>query len=109
MYNYFRIVIPRIIVLILRLAKDIIDKHLADGLSSKLNNMNMTLFISRYNQANTQHNLAEQLDRDKETAMMERNLALGVAKNQYSYTPNTVKYFVYSIRDFLLGYFKGRE
>ncbi|MDP2175072.1 MAG: hypothetical protein Q8K70_04090 [Bacteroidota bacterium] len=109
MYNYFRIIIPRIILQILRLAKDITEKHTADGLTSKLNSLNMTLFISVYNQANAQNDLADQLDRDKETAIMERNQALGIAKNQYSYTPNTVKYYVYSIRDFLLGYFKGRE
>ncbi len=59
--------------------------------------------------AGKKHVLAKKLSREAEAATKARNLALGKGKDQQSTTPGTVLFYVTSIRDVLLGLFKGQE
>jgi hypothetical protein len=109
MKNNFRVIIPQNVDEFLTLSNDIVNKHTTDGVSSILNGINMTDMIAKNTLAKTKHDESEQLTLDKEKAIEDRDLALGLADTQSSYTPNTVLYFVSGIRDFLLGVNKGSE
>ncbi|MCK9480428.1 MAG: hypothetical protein M0R38_01535 [Bacteroidia bacterium] len=109
MRNNFRVVIPRKVDSFLTLVGNILAKHTADGVNSLLTPLNMADMQAKYTTATTRHAQAGQFDRDKETAFEQRNAALGIMHTQQSYTPNTVLYYVTSIRDHLLGVFKGTE
>lgn len=107
--NNFRIIIPRIVEFFLNLASLILGKHTTDGVDSKLKHLDMTKMQELYDLARAQHDLAVQLNADKEKAVELRNHALGLEPEQNSFTPNTVLFYVSSIRDQLLGIYKGLE
>ena len=108
--NYkFRVIISQNVDKLLKLSKDINDKHILDGVSSPLKGLNMTGMAASLAIAKTKHDESEQASIDKETALQNRNLALGLDESQFSFTPNTVLFYVTSIRDFLLGVNKGTE
>lgn len=101
-----KVIIPDNVEKLILLALSIFAKHLLDGGTSVLNGLNMTDMQNKANLAQTQHNLSEQKSRDAETATEARNNALGADD---SYLEGFVMFFVTSIRDFLLGQFKGQE
>lgn len=109
MRNFFRVVIPRKIYDFLQLCGLILDKHTNDGATSKLNALDMTTFQALYTLAADADADGNAINRSKEEATQQRNLALGIDINQYSYTPNTVLYYISSIRDILMGIYKGSE
>lgn len=109
MKNYVRVVIPRNVNELNILTSNILAKDTADGVDSLLTNIDTADLAAKHAEAVEKHDLAEQISRDREQATQQRNLALGIAPQQKSYTPGTVLNYVISIRDFLLGQFKGVE
>jgi len=105
----FRIIIYRKVVEFLNLVANIIAKHTADGAESLLDKIDMTDVSTKYAFAQAKHLEGEQYSFNRELATQERNLALGIEPDQKSYTPGTVRYYVSSIRDFLMGLFRGNE
>lgn len=91
------------------LAKLILTKHTLDGAGSVLNVLNMADFSTKYTTADAQHALATKLSRDKETATRDRDTLLGIAAGQKISTAGTVRFYVASVRDVLLGVKKGSE
>jgi len=87
----------------------ILKKHALDGAGSPLNLLDMADFLGKNNTADTQHDLATKLNRDKETAVRDRDTALGIAGGQKISTAGTVRFYVASVRDVLLGVKKGKE
>jgi hypothetical protein len=109
MRNYFRVQMPRKIDVFLLLTKNIIEQHESDGAASALSGLDMAEMKALYIKAKDYHERFEKLSRDKEAAFQDRNQALGIDSNQYSYTENTVLFFICSIRDYLLGIHKSSE
>lgn len=107
MKNNFRVVIPHNIDDLLRVSRLILDKNTNDGVTSKLTSMDMADFEAKYGIAKNEHDNGNAMNRDKEEAIQDRNLALGIDVSQFSYTPNTVLYYITSCRDLLLGLYKG--
>jgi len=91
------------------LAKLILAKHTLDGAGSVLNVLSMADFSAKYILADAQHTLATKLNRDKETAVRDRDTILGIAVGQKITTAGTVRFYVASVRDVLLGVKKGSE
>lgn len=104
-----RIIIPTQADSIIKLAKAIVQKHYQDGSSSPLNALDWDLFVQLVNEAELKLEEGRKLDRDKEIATQARNIALGIDKGQTTKTSNTMKYLINSVRDVLLGVYRGRE
>ena len=91
------------------LLKVVLAKHIADGANSPLNALDMAAFENKTEEAKTQNTLSHQLRKDSETATESRDIALGIAKGQVSSTEGTGLYYLKSIREVLLGLYKGKE
>ncbi len=104
-----QVIIPRNADELIVLAKKVIEKHNLDGGASLLHDLDWNTLGSKLYDAEMKLEEARQVSRDKEKATQARNIALGIDRGQNSKTPNTVKYIVKSIRDTLLGLFRGRE
>ena len=109
MRKYIRVQVPRKIDEFITLSQQIVDTHLAHGASSVLSGLDMLEMIDLNNNAKAFHALFLKLNKDKKIAIQDRNLALGIDAKQYSHTPNTILYYITSIRDFLFGINKGKE
>ncbi|MDP2174950.1 MAG: hypothetical protein Q8K70_03465 [Bacteroidota bacterium] len=109
MKKNIRVVIPRKVLEFLILCLNIITKNTADGINSVLSSINMTEMGTRYTAANAANILVNEKSNTKELAVENRNIALGIKSGNSSYLPNTILWYVSSIRDFLLGTFKGNE
>lgn len=94
---------------LMRLAGLIIAKDTALGAASLVKALDMADFAAKNAVADTQNTLAKQLNRDKEKATADRDKALGIAEGQKVTTPGTVRFYVTSSRDVLLGLNKGEE
>lgn len=105
----YRVIIPTKSEELLTLANNIIAKHTADDTSSLLQMLNMADFITKVTDANTKQTQALDLRRQSEDATEQRNLLLGMASNQTSSTPGTVRYYVSGIRELLKGLLRGQE
>ena len=104
------VVIPRNAPELITLAELILAKNTTDGAGSKLNAViDMVDMQEKFTIANTKHTLAKKLEWQAEKATEARDLALGHAPKQTSYTPGTVLFHVCSVRDALLSVFRGRE
>lgn len=104
-----QVIIPKNADELIALAKKVIEKHYMDGGASLLNDLPWDVLNNRLYEAEMKLEEARKANRDKEKATQTRNIALGIDKGQSSKTPNTVKYIVKSVRDLLLGTFRGRE
>lgn len=104
-----QVLIPTNADQLIALTKRIQQKHYQDGNNSPLQNMDWSQLDNLLLEAEQKLEEGRKANRDKETATQARNLALGTDKTQTSKTPNTIKYLVKSIRDILLGVFRGRE
>ena len=91
------------------LADLIIKKHILDGAASQLSGLNMADFALKLATATAKHKDGQKLNRDKEKATGERDHALGIAVGQKVTEPGTVRFYVTSARDVLLGLNKGSE
>ena len=89
----------------IKLAQAILKKHTADAAASPLAALNMSDMTAKTDSADTQNQLSEKLYRDAETATENTDLAVG---SDYT-TPGTVNYYLASVRDLLLGIYKGNE
>ncbi len=89
------------------LAKAILAKHTALAAASPLAGIaDIAKFGPQTTAADTANALAESLAKQAETATQNRDLALGQGGQL---TPGSVRYFVTSARDILLGLNKGNE
>ena len=104
-----RVIIPENAKGLIDLANKIIKKYKADNSKSPLSGFSMTDMENKNTIAGKKHTLAKKLSREAEAAIKARNLALGKGKDQQSTTPGTILFYVTSIRDMLLGLFKGQE
>ncbi|MBK7872230.1 MAG: hypothetical protein IPJ74_16925 [Saprospiraceae bacterium] len=104
-----QVIIPKNADELIALAKKVMEKHYMDGGGSLLNDLPWEVLNNRLYEAEMKLEEARKANRDKEKATQTRNIALGIDKGQSSKTPNTVKYIVKSVRDLLLGTFRGRE
>ena len=100
-----RIKIPKNKDAAIKLAQNILKKHLADGAASPLTVLNITDMTAKTGTADTQNQLSAKLARDSETATENCDLALGTDFT----TPGTVNCYNVSARDLLLGIYKGNE
>lgn len=104
-----QVIIPRNANELIALAKKVMEKHYLDGGASLLKDLPLDVLNNKLYEAETKQEEARKANRDKEKATQMRNIALGLDQGQTSKTPNTVKYIVKSVRDLLLGTFRGRE
>jgi hypothetical protein len=107
--GFVSVEIPKDAPGLIALADLIIKKHVLDGVASPLTGLNMTDFTAKQATSAAKHKLGQQLNRDKEKATKERDKALGIAPGQKVDTPGTVRFYITSVRDALLGFNKGRE
>lgn len=103
-----RVVVPRNSKELVRLITQVLEKHAADGAKSPLNGLDMKAFAAQAKIASAALDKSEKLRKESEKAMEERNLSLGIARGQ-RITEGTAIYFVTSVRDMLLGLYKGKE
>ncbi len=101
--------IPRGAGGLIKLAKGILKKHTDDGEDSILAGFDMDGLQTLVEDAAILAEQAAKAGRDREKATEARNLALGIAKGQNTKTPGTVAFFLRSIRDILLGIYRGQE
>lgn len=105
--NNFRVVIPDNPRQKIDLAKLVIDKHIADGVSSQLNVLDMTDFTAKQSDADTQEKLSVKLRKDSETATENRDIALGNNEGQNSSIPGTVDFYLRSAVSVLSGIYRN--
>lgn len=103
-----RVVVPRNSQKLIRLITQVLEKHAADGAKSPLSGLDMKAFSAQARIASTAFDKSEKLRKESEKAIEERNVALGIVRGQ-RITEGTALYFVTSVRDMLLGLYKGRE
>lgn len=104
-----RVLIPNKADPMIKLAKAIMQKHYSDGESSPLKALDWEQFSTILSEAEQKLEEGRRLDREKEIATQARNIALGLDKGQNSQTPKNLKYLIKSVRDVLLGIYRGRE
>lgn len=104
-----QVIIPTKADLLINLAKLIQQKHQEDGSNSPLLELGWMVLTTKLAEAETKLMEGKKYSRDKEAATQKRNLILGIDRSQHSKTAGTVKYLVKSIRDTLLGIFRGKE
>lgn len=104
-----QVIIPRKVDELVTLANQVLQKHESDGNESLLSSLDWKTLKSKLKEAEAKLDEARQINRDKEKTTQARNIALGIERGQTSKTPNTVKYIVRSVRDVLLGIYRGRE
>lgn len=104
-----RVIVPSNADALIALAKHVMQKHYNDGSNSLLKDLAWDVLNNKLYEAEMKLEEARKANRDKEKATQLRNIALGLDKGQTSKTANTVKYIVKSVRDLLLGIFRGRE
>ncbi|MBK7873321.1 MAG: hypothetical protein IPJ74_22945 [Saprospiraceae bacterium] len=105
----FSVIVPDNPDLLLALATNVWKKHQQDGANSILPPALMALFQIKLDIARAENTRCKDLDRLKEKLIEERNLLLGLHRNQSAYLEGTVRYFVTAVRDILLGHYRGSE
>lgn len=101
--------IPRNADKLTKLVAKVLKKHEDDGSASLLSAFDMAALKTLNEAAAQKLSDADTANRNKETATQARNLALGTAKGQTTKTSGTVAYIVRSVRDILLGIYRGKE
>ncbi len=104
-----KVVIPTEVNSMLTLCRNIIRKHVSDGGNSVLPFFMMQAFMELTDEAGLKYEQQSSLKKQAELATERRNLLLGIDENQNRFTANTVLFYVTSIRDYLLGVFRGNE
>ncbi len=104
-----RVVIPKNPDKMIVLAKKVVAKHIADGVSSVLKDMDMTDMGTKTTAADTLAISADALHKSAEEENEKRNKVLGIMRDQNSTTEGTLYFYLTSVRDILLGKNKGKE
>ena len=105
--NNYRIEIPSNPDDLIALGKKLKDKHIALGDDSPIKALkDIAQFPAKLTTAETKNELSKQLYRDAERATQDRDLPLG---HVGQLREQTVRYWVTSARDVLLGLNKGNE
>ena len=104
-----KVIIPTEVSPMLTLCRNIVKKHNADGSNSVLPTFIMQSFIKLTNEASQKNEQQLDLKKQAELATERRNIILGKHESQNRFTTNTVLFYVTSIRDYLLGVFRGNE
>jgi len=104
-----RVVISRNPKKLTDLTDAIIAKDDTDGESSIIADMDIPMLISLNQEAKEKNALAAKLFRDRQQAVQQRNIALGIAIKQRTINKGTVLFYITSVRDILLGYYRGEE
>ncbi len=107
--NVAQVVIPLKVDRLLKLTQKILAKHTADGAASPLPTAMMTALAGLNTSALNLHDRAQDTYKSAENATENRNKLLGLEKNQNSKTPDTVLFYITSIRTLLLGLNRGNE
>lgn len=103
----FRIDIPGNPDDLIKLGKKLKEKHVALGDASPIKGVkDIDQFPAKLETADTQNDLSKQLYKDAEKATQNRDLPLG---HVGQLREQTVRYYVTSARDVLLGLNKGNE
>ncbi|MFN7119470.1 MAG: hypothetical protein ACK4TA_21930 [Saprospiraceae bacterium] len=105
----YSVVVPKNAEKLMDLAQSILQKHYQDGIASKLPPKLMEPLQQQLELARTHHQRAAELNRQKEKLNKERDLLLGLREKQGAYTESTVLYIIASVRDILLGQYRGNE
>jgi len=100
-----RVNIPKNPDELIKLAQSINTKHTSDGADSPLSGLNMTEFNTKTGNADLSNKTAAQLHRQAEQATENRDIALGAD----AAPAGSVMQYVRSVRDVLLGIYKGNE
>lgn len=98
-----KVIIPRNPDELLTLAENILAKHTLDGAASVIPTNVAAELQTLYTKGFEQNELQKQSYRNAENYVELRNLALGTLPTQDSRTPNTVKFYIISVRDVLAG------
>jgi hypothetical protein len=105
----FRVVIPRNADDLIGLAELVIAKHIADGATSKLNDLITPDLIAAVANAKAKNAQVKQMRIDAETLTEELHQMLGIRKGQKLSDRNSLRFVLASGRDILLGHNKGEE
>lgn len=105
----FRVVIPRNADDLIELAELVIAKHIADGATSKLNDLITPDLIAAVAVAKAKNTQLKQMRLDVETLTEELHRMLGIRKGQKLSDRNSIRSFMASGRDILMGHNKGEE
>lgn len=105
----YSVEIPKLPDPLIVLSQNILTKHNADGAVSPIPDTLASMLTDKLAVAKAQVTLQGDLDKDKERYIEGRNLALGLDSSQSSITEGTALFYVTSIRNFLLGLFRGSE
>lgn len=100
---------PRKISELLTLGGDIKAKHVADGAASLIPADLANTLTTAYDRANAKHAEQQQLLRDAEQRIEQRNTIIGLDEGQDTRTPGTLLFYITSVRDILQGVFLGDE
>lgn len=93
----------------IKLGRDILAKHVADGTSSPLDTAKMDALKAQLDLAEPKNAQAKQLDAQAQTLRQSRDSALGMADGQNAQTPGTGLNLVTYARDQLLLNKAGNE
>ena len=92
-----------------KLADDVLSKHLDLGDASPLKGLDMIIFQKNLNDGTSKRTEAKRLHDHAELLNQQAGLCLGIDKAQNVKTPGTVYSTLTSVRDILLGIYKGQE
>lgn len=94
---------------VLKIAGQSNKQHIVLGPDSPVKHLDMTTFNALVKSAEEKRAEAKRLHEQAEILNQSAMLDLGLTKNQNSKTPGTVYSILTSIRDILLGTYKGQE
>lgn len=106
----YRIVIPyRNAEKLMRLAQNILKKHDTDAASSLLVSLDMAQMQVLLDKAVASQADAKRFPAKMTTANKVRNNLIGLGRKKDNFRKGTLLFYIYSVRDILLGKFRGRE
>lgn len=94
---------------LIKLADKVLAKHTALGVSSPVKVLDMETFTENLNMGKDKRVEAKKLHDEAEALNQQAGLNLGIDKSQNAKTPGTVYSILTSIREILLGVYKGQE
>ena len=104
-----KVVMPRNADKMVALSELILQRHDSEGAGSVLSILPMAAFQEKATEVQGLQADALRLRRESEIPTEERNRLLGTAKGQSTKTAGTVLYMICSVRDTLLGRYRGLE
>lgn len=102
-----RVVIPRNPELLIKLLKKVVKKHQDDAVKSPLKDFDMSKLGGMTTEADKQHTDGEDYRKKAEACTQLRDKALGL--HTTSVEEGTALWVLMSVRDLLMGLYKGKE